>query len=53
VIDRGILIGTEGFDADTRSVAGHRRELLSRDEPAPTPQWDQFADPMTITSDRE
>jgi hypothetical protein len=53
VIGYRILISTESLDIDTRGVAGHRRELLSRDEPTPTPQWDQLTDPVTITGDCE
>jgi hypothetical protein len=53
MIDRCVLVGTERFDVNTRSIPGHSRELLPSDEPAPTTQRDQLRDPVTIARNRE
>jgi hypothetical protein len=47
------LIGSEGFQVNSRAVARHRGEFLPGDEPAPLPQRDQLRDPMAVPRDGE
>ncbi|HEY4021812.1 MAG TPA: hypothetical protein VGM75_24220, partial [Pseudonocardiaceae bacterium] len=51
VVGNRVLVSPEGLDIDTRSVAGHGRELPPSDEP--TPQRDQLIDSLTVSGARE
>src|ERR1022692_4472107 len=53
VVERCVLVGSESVDVDGGRAAGHGSEFLPGDEPAPAPQWDQFADPVPVAGDGE
>ena len=48
-----VLVGPERVKAASRRIAGHRRELLPGDEPAPSPDGDQLPDLVAVAGDGE
>ena len=53
VVGGRVLVGAECVQAARGRVAGHRREFLPGDEPAPPPDGDQLADLMAVAGDGE
>ena len=53
VVGGRILVGAECVQAGCGRVAGHRREFLPGDEPAPPPDGHQFPDLVAVTGDGE
>jgi hypothetical protein len=49
VVSGRILIGAERIQIAKGCVAGHGREFLPGDEPAPPPDGDQFPDRVAVT----
>src|SRR5690242_3117987 len=53
VVSGRVLVGAERIQIAGGRVAGHGREFLPGDEPAPSPDGDQFPDLMAIAGHGE
>src|ERR1700722_19946124 len=53
VVGGRVLVGAEGVQVAGRRVAGHCREFLPGDKPAPSPDGDQFPDLVAVAGNGE
>jgi hypothetical protein len=53
VVSSRVLVSAERVKIVSGRVAGHRREFLPGDKPAPSPDWDQFPDLVAVAGNCE